>query len=719
MPEIDASHKRVEMPLWLVTAVVLLCVLPSLLNVLGTSLVRTGTRVADPRVAQHRVPSAQAAVGPRLRESSFRTILAWSSFSAAMFTVVLTFVHYGATRDVVTPIIGVTLFWAACTQAVQAVAIGELAGISAAGEDLVPFSWTVCRVFNALIPLVGVGFLLAVGERKWGMTSFSIVALASAVFALAAYAVISHYALQGRVPKMVYADAFVTRPWEIVPLAIYLVSAGTVYPVFCRRRRSFFAKCLWLSTIPDAATHGQLLFSTGVMFDNDYLLAHFLRIVASLVPFTGLCLDYVRTHREEQLGRARLQDELTWRLRAEKELAQARRQEVAIASRIQQSLLAGRPPREWPGVTVAAVTIPSQEVDGDFYDFFVQSADRVDVAVGDVMGKGVPAALLGAATKAEILRSMTRLLLRRDGGDLPEPEDIVMQLHTGITPKLIALESAVTLCYARFDMTRHRMTFVDCGHTRTVHFQARAGTCVLLEGQNFPLGFVEDAGYVQSAVGFEDSDVFVLYSDGLTETRNASGDFFGEARLMALVRANHDLAPADLIRRVRKAAADFCGSHRLSDDFTCLVVRIGHTGVEAPLAHAELETSSDPYELGRVRAFVKRFCRSLPGKRLDADTIDRMQLGVNEAATNVMRHAYLGSSEGRILFEADALVDRVVFRLFDTGASFDPAQVVPPPFDGSEEGGFGVYIMRECFDEIDYASDEHGWSRMTLTKQLG
>ena len=91
---------------------------------------------------------------------------------------------------------------------------------------------------------------------------------------------------------------------------------------------------------------------------------------------------------------------LTRHKRAEEELARARKREVGIGAKIQQTLLLGQPPKNLTGMRVGALTIPSQQIDGDFYDFFQHTDTCLDVVVGDVMGKGVPAALLGAAIKS-------------------------------------------------------------------------------------------------------------------------------------------------------------------------------------------------------------------------------------------------------------------------------------------------------------------------------
>ncbi len=270
--------------------------------------------------------------------------------------------------------------------------------------------------------------------------------------------------------------------------------------------------------------------------------------------------------------------ELETALRASlEELAQARQREAETGAKIQQTLLLGQPPRDLPGARVTALTIPSQQIDGDFYDFFRHSDHCLDVVVGDVMGKGVPAALLGAAIKSHFLRALSQLSASLDQGKLPEPEEIVTVVHTDVTRQFIGLESFVTLCYARFDLESRQVAFVDCGHTKTVHFQYRRGTCETLRSRNIPLGFSEREIYQQVAVPFEAGDMFFFYSDGVTEAKNETGEFFGEDRLLELIRAHGGLAPEALIDKVRSAVVAFAQAETFADDVTCVAVKIADT----------------------------------------------------------------------------------------------------------------------------------------------
>ena len=401
------------------------------------------------------------------------------------------------------------------------------------------------------------------------------------------------------------------------------------------------------------------------------------------------------------------------RRRAEAE-EMAREREVAIGFRIQQMLLLDTPPRDIPGLRVAALTIPSQRIAGDFYDFFTHQDDSLDVIVADVMGKGIPAALLGAATKSHFTEALCHLMALSPAGALPEPREVVTLAHAGMVRHLIELESFVTLCYARVDLTRRRLDLVDCGHTGVIHVRATTNLCAMVHGDNLPLGIREGEIYDQITVPFEAGDVFLFYSDGITEASNAAGELFGTDRLLACVRMNGHLAPDALVGAIRAAVLAFAGSDRTTDDLTCVAVEVGERRL--PLARQEMEIRSDLRDLSRAREFVRTFCRTLAGSPLDEDRVAELELAVNEAASNVMKHAYHGRTDQSIHLEAEAFPDHVAVRLHHLGDPFDPSAVPLPSFDGSRESGFGVYLITRSVDEVRYYRDERGGNCIALVK---
>ena len=403
--------------------------------------------------------------------------------------------------------------------------------------------------------------------------------------------------------------------------------------------------------------------------------------------------------------------------RVEAELAKVREHELETASRIQQTLLMGTPPINFRGMEIANWSIPSQKVDGDFYDFIVIDSQCLDIVVGDVMGKGIASALLGAALKSYFLRVIHELecaVVPR--GAPPEPDAIVGRVQSAMIHQMEELETFVTLCYARFDLSRKQMRFVDCGHMRTVQYHQDSQTCSLLQGVNMPLGFPETEPYTQISVPFANGDFFFFYSDGLTEAMNSDGRLFGEDRLVASVKTSAAFSPDEIIEKVWIDIVSFSGSDAFKDDFTCVVVKIDSPDSSVPLPNAEsrMTFSSDLNELSGVRQFIRTFCKTIPEALLGEDRIPLIELAVTEVATNIIRHAYGGQSDAFVQVSARLFPEMFLIEFVDKGKSFNPGTVPQPDFDGSREGGFGLYIVSQIADDVVYLKGKDNTNRTQL-----
>jgi len=412
--------------------------------------------------------------------------------------------------------------------------------------------------------------------------------------------------------------------------------------------------------------------------------------------------------------------EQTRRLRkVEAELARAREHEIFVASEIQRTMLLGQPPDDLKGLGVANLTIPSQSVDGDFYDFFKSNDHSLDLLVADVMGKGIMAAFLGAAMKSRFLRVMNELGASSGRHDQPSPEQIITAVHAGMIKQMEDLETFVTLCYGRFDLKTGEFTFVDCGHVRTIYHNAHANKITLLQGVNMPLGFPEIDPFKQIVQPFNAGDLFVFYSDGLTEATNPKGEMYGEERLTDLIFQNVGLENENLLKTVRQSIESFTGSKTFDDDFTCVLVRIDPAPDGALItAMDKLEIESDLDELAGVRLFVRNFCEAVPDNRIDSERMDKLEIAITEVVTNIIRHAYNNQKGRKIVIDAGIYDEKLVLNVYDRGCGFDPENVPPPEFDGSKHGGFGVFIIKESVDKVTYSRNDEGRNCTCLTVGL-
>lgn len=396
------------------------------------------------------------------------------------------------------------------------------------------------------------------------------------------------------------------------------------------------------------------------------------------------------------------------------------RAEIEIGGRIQQSLLVGRPPAELSSLDVGLLSIPSRHVDGDFCEFFQHSRSCLDVLVGDVMGKGLPAALVGAAVKSEFLRFSS--YGKEADGKIATTQDIVSRVHHGIAPQLIELECFVTACYARFDLQEMIMHFVDCGHTKTLHLRSCDNKVFELQDNyagcvNLPMGMDSDAEYLSSVVKFDYGDIFLFYSDGVTEATSSAGEMYGVESLVQCLQKNAGKSADAIVNAVRREVAEFADASKHSDDLTCLVVKVGEEEEFMKTATDVLEFPAQSGYLERVRSFIGGLCqRTAP--ELEGEELYRIQLAVVEAVSNILEHSYGEDRAGDVRIEARMETGGLRFCLTDFGRSFNPDEVDPPALDGSKSSGFGIFLMQEIMDEVRYESIPGGPNHLHLFKNL-
>ena len=168
------------------------------------------------------------------------------------------------------------------------------------------------------------------------------------------------------------------------------------------------------------------------------------------------------------------------------------------------------------------------------------------------------------------------------------------------------------------------------------------------------------------------------------------------------------------MKAIRQAVCTFTDSDQLTDDLTCVAIRVEDR--QPPLTQTELELRSDLSELHTARAFVRAVCNALPGTLLTADHVAELELAVNEATSNIMKHTYHGRTDQRIHLEAETCPDQVVIRLYHWGEPCNPASVPPPALDGSHESGFGVYLIAQNVDDVRYYCDARGRNCIALVK---
>jgi len=276
-----------------------------------------------------------------------------------------------------------------------------------------------------------------------------------------------------------------------------------------------------------------------------------IRLLDSVAAQTGLALENGR---------------LTAVITAEVAAREKQKRELEIAHEVQERLF----PQEYPpipGVDYAGSCRPALDVGGDYYDFIAFSKTELGIAIGDVSGKGIPAALLMATLRA-FLRGQT---MQRQSDLTSVMENLNKLVFESSTSNRYA-----TFFYGEFDAASRMMRYVNGGHNPPMLFRQSDGgrEVVRLDAGGPVIGLMEDCSYQQGSVTLEPGDVLVAYTDGISEAMNEAEDEWGEERMMESVRPNRASPARELIDRLMKSADAFVAGAPQHDDMTIVVLRL-------------------------------------------------------------------------------------------------------------------------------------------------
>jgi sigma-B regulation protein RsbU (phosphoserine phosphatase) len=250
--------------------------------------------------------------------------------------------------------------------------------------------------------------------------------------------------------------------------------------------------------------------------------------------------------------------------------------ELRFAQQVQEALLPTELPKRLKGVDVAARLAPARELGGDLYDFLSPEPNSFVVAVGDVSGKGVPAALYSAFV-GELVRSRT--FRRRYAPERFGPAGVLASMNTILNERQLE-NYYCTLCYAVFDLKRRHMVLANSGLpypilTRHTNRPIDAeGAPAPIELAGVPLGSFPGSTYDELTLELQAGDLFVFCSDGVFEANDLLLREFGSARLMKVIEEVRDRSAKEIVDAIFAAVEDFRGEALPNDDMTAVAVKI-------------------------------------------------------------------------------------------------------------------------------------------------
>ncbi len=383
--------------------------------------------------------------------------------------------------------------------------------------------------------------------------------------------------------------------------------------------------------------------------------------------------------------------------------------DIRIASGIQMGMLPDKFPTraDRNDVQLYASLVPAKDVGGDLFDFYFRD-EKLFFCIGDVSGKGVPASLFMAVTRA-VFRTVSSYESR--------PHHIVMTMNRTMA-EMNKTHMFVTLFVGVLDLPTGHLHYCNAGHDAPL--LAGDGIGQLPCDTNIPVGFMPSWKYTPQEAQIKLGTTIFLFTDGLTEAMDKDKAQFqmervNEVASRALAQGQHE--PRQLIDRMTEAVHQFVGDAEQSDDLTMMAIQYIRPKSDVLMCE-QIRLTNDVSETVRLNDFVERICGKL---QLDRAATARVKVAVEEAVVNVIKYAYPTGKQGDIDIEAAANTTRLRFTITDSGKPFDPtnqqvADTTRPAKDRAI-GGLGIHIIRQNMDSMNYERAD-GRNILTLRKTL-
>ena len=390
---------------------------------------------------------------------------------------------------------------------------------------------------------------------------------------------------------------------------------------------------------------------------------------------------------------------------AEKEKIES---ELAVAREIQLQLLPGN----FPAVPnrkefdIYASLEPAREVGGDFYDFFFIDRNSLCIVIGDVSGKGVPAALFMAMTKT-MIKATARLLV--------EPEYILADVNREISRNNPSL-TFVTVFLGVLDLNNGNLTYTCAGHNPQL-FIGRKGNTVLLGDAQCPAIGLDDAfQYRQATVQLRHKEGLLLYTDGVTEAQNDKNRLFTQESLMNTVSLTAGVTPKERVTAILSRIREFTGSRPLDDDMTLLALsyfspnRVSET-------HQTIVLRNDIREMSRIIDAITQIADSVDCPPV---VVHDVTLAMEEIFSNIVFYGFGDDLDHNITLHLVIEGDSLILTLQDEGIPFNPLNVHigrrDRPLEERDKGGMGITLAKNLMDQMEYRRDR-GKNIMRMEKR--
>ena len=384
--------------------------------------------------------------------------------------------------------------------------------------------------------------------------------------------------------------------------------------------------------------------------------------------------------------------------------------ELRVASQIQQSMLPEHHLHR-DDVDIRGSLVPAREVGGDLYDYFIRD-EKLFFCIGDVSGKGAPSAMLMAVTHG---------LFRLASAHESNPARI-MDAVNEVACQGNDTNMFVTMFVGVLDLPTGRLRYCDAGHDapfiirgERLEVRGEKSATALEVNPHLPIGLFDDTKYTVQEISIQPDSLIFLYTDGLTEAKNAEHKLFGLERIQAVLNTCTDNDSEEVLEKITQSVNGFVKLAEQSDDLTMLAIRYTPKQFESTLTET-LVLKNDVHEVTRFSSFIKSVTEKLG---IETPLARKLRLAVEEAVVNVISYAYPEGTEGDVTIKIMSDGHTLRFQIIDTGVPFDPTKKEKADTTLSIEerqiGGLGIFLVRELMDTINYERVD-GKNILTLIK---
>lgn len=375
------------------------------------------------------------------------------------------------------------------------------------------------------------------------------------------------------------------------------------------------------------------------------------------------------------------------------------RKEIQTARKVQQSYIPDQfPPAE--GLQFGAELRSAKTVSGDFYDGFELPDGRVAFLLGDVSGKGMPAAIYAC-------RLITDLRTRLEHGYS------ISELFNRLNDRLYETSTQgmfVTLLLFLIDSSKNKVEVGNAGHLPFFVLSPEA-ISAKKQGDNPPLGVTPGGEFSSYDLSLNRNETILAFTDGVTEAKNPDGEMLGMDRARGFF--NDTILPPDLlVNKLQLDVEGFCDTADQSDDIT-----VTSFGDPDQNDHFEFEIRAHTRYLGLVRQAIDEL---LSRRDVDEETLNNVKVGIGEAVNNIIEHTYHNKKSGRIVLTM--YLDDSTFHcdLRDFGEPVDPEdlKVCEPNSEEVSPGGLGLHLMHNFFERCAYDSEVTDGNKLIMEKDL-